>query len=148
MIYLKKHMDNTINNYLKWYSDNFQVKNIGSSDNGEIYEILLPYFNKNKTQLSIYFQETKNKIIVSDLSETVLNIISSGFNLTDLKKETMSQLAKSVDIDFTEENEIYFEHNKIDSFDKFCDKFQATIQLIYEIDSMSIFTESQNLKLN
>lgn len=139
-------MPETITNYLKWYAENFLVLEGGGSDDGKIYEIYLPYNDKTGSKLSFYFQETSDRIIVSDLSFTLKEMVICGFNLTKSKIDIITRITNNHLILFEEStSEIFFECSK-SNLGEFYLRFNSFIQSLIEIDSLRVVLDVANIQ--
>lgn len=139
-------MHKIITEYLNWYAKNFSVLDGGGSDDGKIFEIHLPFTDKTGSKISFYFQETADKLIVSDLCFTLKDMIACGFNLTDSKIDTIKKITNNLSISFEEDTkEVFFQCSKYD-LNTFYSKFNNFIQSLIEIDSLRVVLEAASVQ--
>lgn len=131
-------IEKIIDNYKNWYAQNIRLYEEVLTENGKVFEVHIPAFNKNGEGLSFYISCQREKIIVTDAGFVVSNIILNGFNLTESKIETIKSIINHYGLGFDEnDNEIYLEILQSDYF-SFNQKFQNLIYAVQIIDSLQI----------
>lgn len=128
-------IENMIDNYINWLKEKISIDKIG-----DYYEIITPFVDRNNDSISIYATKTDNdKILLTDGGEIINDLIICGIDITQNRKNIISNILSRFGITLTEDYELVVTADK----NNFPIKKHLLIQAILAVNDLFLTSREQ-----